>query len=204
MALVYDSGRHQYLNDGNPVPWSSVSNALEKHRALLAVRIEELTASLTQQTISAPSWRDGMRTAIKDAYISHYLAGRGGRNNMRSSDWGRIGGLLSSQYRYLNNFVNDILAGDMSEAAIVARARLYIESATQAAERAKAADRGLVLPAYPGDGTSECMANCKCEWSLIELDTRWEATWLLSAAEHCQTCIERARLWAPLIIEKDL
>ena len=121
---------------------------------------------------------------------------------MTQSDWGRVGGLLSNQYRYLDNFAQEIANGTLTEAQIGARSGLYVDSATQAFERAKAASRFLVLPNYPGDGTSLCMANDKCTWVIQEFDNRWEAYWTLSPAEHCQVCLDRATLWNPLVIMK--
>ena len=204
MPIVYDSGRHVYIEQpsNDIVQWSRVTSALSNHNNRLNARVDELANALSSQRITPQQWVNGMRATVKDAYIASYLAGKGGRNNMQPSDWGRVGGLLSNQYRYLNRFSSDIFDNELSEAQIAARARLYIASSTQAFERAKAADRSISLPAYPGDGTSECMANCKCDWSIIEFDDRWEASWMLSQAEHCDTCISRSTLWSPLIIMK--
>lgn len=61
----------------------------------------------------------------------------------------------------------------------------------------------LPLPAMPGDGTSQCLTNCRCKWEVRTLDEgagNWDAYWRLGQADHCQTCIERARQWAPLRI----
>jgi len=204
MPFAYDSVSYQYvdLDTGETVPWSDISRALERHKNSLYIRVEGLAEGFHDGSISRSEWLNGMRSAIKDAYVASYIAGKGGRSNMAQSDWGRIGGLLSAQYRYLGSFSDDLLSEDMSELQIAARSRLYISSSTQSFERGNAASRKLVLPAYPGDGTSECMANCKCSWAISEYSDHWEAIWALSAAEHCDTCVERSTLWAPLYISK--
>ena len=58
------------------------------------------------------------------------------------------------------------------------------------------------LPAYPGDGSSECMVNDKCYWD-VRLDIpngQVLATWVRTAAESCPTCIKRAVEWNPYTI----
>jgi hypothetical protein len=171
MPFAYDLESYQYIDlaTGSRVSWERINEALTRHRDALSDRVRNLAEGYVDGEISLTQWEDGMRSAIKDAYIVSYVAGKGGRSNMTQSDWGRIGGLLSSQYRYLSLFTDDIADGDMSEFQIGARSKLYIESSTQAFERGQAVVRGLVLPAYPGDGTSECMANCKCHWVISEI-----------------------------------
>ena len=55
---------------------------------------------------------------------------------MAAEDWGSIGGMLKEQYGWLKGFYQEVLAGDLSEAAIAMRARMYINSAREAYERA--------------------------------------------------------------------
>ena len=58
-----------------------------------------------------------------------------------------------------------------------------------------------MLPAWPGDGTTICLTNCKCRWSINILSIErgdYNATWRLGAAEHCRTCRQRARAWKKL------
>lgn len=49
---------------------------------------------------------------------------------------------------------------------------------------------------------SQCMQGCTCAWDVTELegDGNYDCTWVMGAAEHCQTCVERAQQWAPLQI----
>lgn len=144
-----------------------------------------------------------MREALRDTYSAAYMAGRGGRNAMTPSDWGKLGAMLKEQYKFLNDFAAEVAAGQLSEQQIAARAALYFNSATQATERGRSAARGLTLPAYPGDGSTECRSNCKCRLDIEETSTEWRVYWRLGAAEkHCTTCPERAATWAPLVVPK--
>lgn len=184
-------------------------------------RVADLAHALAEDAITVGEWEAAMREEIKTAYIEQYLLGRGGLGQMTQADWGSIGGMLGSdQYRFLNRFAAEIAAGELSEAQIIARARMYIASSKEAFERANARARGVPgeqLPAYPGDGSTICLTNCKCFWNHRRIEERgrtlrWESTWTLRPAEHCTSgdvdargrplgCIQRAQLWAPYVIE---
>ena len=167
------------------------------------VRTNALAAQIANGDITLQQWQIGMREVIKDTYINEYMLGAGGRNAMTQADWGRVGQMVRQQYEYVDNFARDIAAGRYSEAGIAARARMYPESASQAYERGNTESRGMPqLPAYPGDGSTQCLSNCKCRWTIKETDEAWECTWTLSPAEHCLDCLDRAQRWAPLTIAK--
>ena len=62
---------------------------------------------------------------------------------------------------------------------------------------------GLHLPAYPADGSAICKTRDRCEWLIepLNLDEgEYNATWTLGQAEHCPTCLQRAKEWNPLYI----
>jgi hypothetical protein len=85
--------------------------------------------------IPPESWYDTMRSEIKNQYITQYLTGIGGRNNMTQADWGRIGGMIADQYRYLERFYAEVQTGELSAEEIDRRARMYINSAREALSR---------------------------------------------------------------------
>ena len=156
-----------------------------------------------QSTAMFQQWVLEMRQQIKETYSNEYMLARGGRNNMTQADWGRVGAMVKRQYRYADGFARDIDAGKVSGGQIRTRARMYVDSATQAFERAKTESLGLpVLPAYPGDGQTVCRANCQCHWEIADVGDHWEATWQLGVAEHCPDCVQNAEQWAPLVVPK--
>lgn len=163
--------------------------------------IPGMVDDLLSNDITLSEWVLEMREAIKSAYIAQYVAARGGRFNMTSADWGRIGRMMApnGQYHYLNLFAQDIAAGGLSRAQIIARANMYLSSATQAAERGKAAAYGVSLPTYPGDGTQACLSNCQCWWEYVYVDGQLQCYWRLRSAEHCETCLSNAAEYAPYI-----
>jgi len=165
--------------------------------------MDGLTRQLLEHNITVQQWVLEMRQQVKDTYIAEYMLARGGRNNMTQADWGRLGGMLRDQYGYVNRFAQDIDAGKVSGGQIQTRARMYVDSATQAFERAKTESLGVPrLPQYPGDGQTVCRANCQCHLDIADADDHWEVTWVLGEAEHCPDCVDLSRSWTPLRVEK--
>lgn len=119
---------------------------------------ESLAEMVADQRLNVADWQRAMKDVVKHEHIAKYVAGRGGLESMTQADWGRIGGVLGKQYRYLAGFAQEIADGTLSEAQIRARAAMYVRSSRDSFERAKAAAMGAPeLPAYPGDGTTECL-----------------------------------------------
>jgi len=159
----------------------------------------ELARRLAQGDLTVDSWQRMMRTDVKDSFISQYVLGHGGRGSMTQADWGRVGAMVKEQYRYLDGFARAMADGELTEAQIANRAGMYHGSSTQAYERASALASGVPsLPAYPGDGSTQCHSNCRCHWDVRETDTGWDAYWIMdAAAENCPDCIRRSQEWAP-------
>jgi hypothetical protein len=112
----------------------------------------------------------------------------GGKANMTQANYGRVGGTLADEYRYLTNFANDILAGRVSEAQALARIQQYGNATQQSYWREWSTTRKLVnwhvnpgescggcldmeaqnphnpdtMDKYPGSGATECRGNCNC------------------------------------------
>ncbi len=89
---------------------------------------------------------------------------------------------VAEQLKYYDKFAAQ--AGDMSDAAIAARAQLYVGAIKATYGEA----RHPGLPFYPTEG-SECMTNCRCSW---QDDGDGAYTWVLDAKESCPTCLDRA------------
>ncbi len=99
--------------------------------------VSSLATFVYEGNISVNDWMNSMRQEIKDEYIRQYLSFAGGREAMTQADWGRIGGMLGEQYKYLDNFANDIASGKLTEAQINARSQMYINSAREAREKSR-------------------------------------------------------------------
>ena len=76
------------------------------------------------------------RAEIKQDYLTQYMLGIGGRDQMTPSDWGTVGRQLRDQYGYMDGFVKDLADGKLTEAQIQARMRMYVNASREAYEKA--------------------------------------------------------------------
>lgn len=201
---LYDAATQQYSDarTGSAITDEDLQGLRDEFLDGQQRRIETLMTELSEQRIALSYWENSMRSVIKDSHGVAYVLGRGGRNNMTPGDWGRIGRFVREQFTYLNDFARDIAGGQVSQAQAQARANLYVGSARAAMARgAAAAAGGLSLPAYPGDGSTPCLGNCRCWWRLNQTATEWQATWITVADQRsCEECLRRGQAWSPLSI----
>ena len=154
------------------------------------------------------AWFKAMQGDIRTSYVDGYVLGHGGRDTMTHADWGRLGAMTRKQYAYLQRFQADIIngrytdpeTGELNQRAIAARSQLYARSARQAYERGRVLGQGCPdLPAYPGDGSTECLANCRCLLDIRRTLIGWDCHWIVAGDEHsCETCESRGVQWSPL------
>jgi hypothetical protein len=163
---------------------------------------QEQAQRLTNGDINLQQWERQFRQRLKVIHGSQYEMGRGGSQVMTQADWGRVGAELRKQYQYLNRFVAEVAEGTVSPATIASRSALYVEASTASYERGRAAAHNLVLPAYPGDGGTRCVTNCRCHWRITEAEDAWNCYWTLGQAEHCADCVQRSQTWAPYTYPK--
>jgi hypothetical protein len=134
-----------------------------------------LAAQVAEGSISEEQWLGAMKREIKDAYITLYLAGIGGIDQMSPADWGSVGGMLKEQYKWLESFYESIIAGDLTESVIANRSRMYINSSREAFNRA--ALRSAIQRGFK--------------------EKRWA---MHSAVENCDDCIVLDGIgWIPIL-----
>ena len=161
----------------------------------------KLTDDLVNSRITVQEWVFEMRKRVRDVNSAQYMLARGGRNAMFQTDLDALSEIIKEQYDFLQQFGQEVRAGNLSANQITARSELYMESSTRAHEQAKAASYDIELPEYPADGNQICKARCRCRWEIDEKKDYIEAYWLLNvAAKHCDTCLSNAAKWAPYTI----
>jgi len=118
--------------NGLPVSLSRISRELDLLVDRYSDNFDNLSDRLAEGRLSIPEWQARMRREIKDLHKAQYIIGRGGRDKMTPSDWGRLGADLRwTHYDALDNFALQIADGDLTEAQIRARARLYANSSNK-------------------------------------------------------------------------
>jgi len=169
-----------------------------------ARRADELAKQLANGDIDLQAWRNGMADEISSLHLTADISGAGGLSNYTQADMQRVQRKVDEQLSYLDNWTNELRNMDeYNPDAIRSRAMLYGGNATSTVQNAYTQALGIGdLPAYPGDGTTQCLTNCKCAWKPVKLpgEGNWDVYWDLGIAEHCPTCKAREAAWNPLQI----
>lgn len=215
---IWDSDRLVYVDSdtGNEIPWENVDEKSGELIDSAYTTSDTFAENLVTDVFTIAMWERLMRAELKLSYIQQWLLGRGGVGEMDSNDWLEIVDLLNIQYGYLREFVTELVSESVTPGQLRNRSRMYFSSSRQAFEKGKGRALGWPrLPAYPGDGSTLCVTNCRCDWSIARRGDKWLCTWNLDsrpAVIHCSSldedgmgrpygCIERAVKWNPLVIE---
>jgi len=171
----------------------------------LQVRAESraISQAMIDGNTTVQRWLLDMQDMVRNTHTNQFMLGRGGVGMVNANDLRVVEQTITNQYSYLQNFANEVAAGNVSDGRLLARAQMYADAGTQSYERGVALAYGLpTLPNYPGDGATQCLSNCKCRWSVTEDEEAWYCYWVLGVAEHCDDCVANATRWAPLIVPK--
>jgi hypothetical protein len=120
-------GRYRRPN-GRFMSEKAVAALIDGRIANLGDSLKRFTRMLIDGNITIDQWQSSVREAIKNSHIQATVLGHGGKSGMGPAEYGRIGQRLRAEYRYLQGFASDILAGRVSPAMALARVQLYAES----------------------------------------------------------------------------
>jgi len=169
-------------------------------------QVQTLAEDLVNGRLSVDQWLDAMETEVEHLHTTAYTLYRGGLSEMGQEDLDLIQETVDAQNVFLEKWADELRTVDVSTLSpdtLAARARSYIGAVNQTIQQATTTSLGLPrLPAYPADGNTECLSFCKCSWKIEKLpgNGNWDCTWLLGDAEHCPGCIDRAKMYSPLMI----
>lgn len=188
---------------------------VQKNRAMLLSgqaqfnqTIDGLSQRLVDGTIDTDKWFAEFMTANRRVQLQAASASVGGQGNLGVQQLQVAQARLEEQRRYAEGFrdrLQDIIdSPDLSLRLkpIRSTSRMYGTSSNATYEVGFQLAIGIpALPAQPGVRT-KCLSNCKCRWVARKLEGNgnWDFFWRLAPAEHCETCLARARLFSPLQI----
>lgn len=174
-----------------PLPW-----LIARLTKLIAAATDALE---TQYPDGVAAWQAELSRQLARYSTASYMVGNGAPT-LTPPARAAVTKDIAVQVRFLGKFAVVVQDGKAWEKGWNARAAMYAESIKAPYWRGKT--KLLPLPAMPGDGTSQCLTRCKCAWDVQQLDgdNNYDARWVLSADESCQTCLQRAGDWAPLQI----
>ena len=107
---------YRNLTNGQWASRAQVQGWVTENIALAQNSVDSLATMMADDLIRVGDWQAVMRQQIKQSYIEQYITGKGGIEQMTQADWGSIGGQLSEQFSYLDNFAKEVAEGKLSEA----------------------------------------------------------------------------------------
>lgn len=167
------SRRYIDTRSGRFVAAGKVRGALDVAIRKSNREITALATQLRKGEITAQQWSLAMRQQIKAQQLASAAAARGGFAQMSPADYGRVGGQVARQYRYLNKFTKQITKGLPLDGKFMARAKLYGEAARgtyektarDVADESGAIEEKNIL--HPADHCAECMGLSAQGWQPI-------------------------------------
>lgn len=156
----------------------------------LASEITRHTDALLDGSVTPAEWRERMARSIITHQATSFMLGNDTKK-LTLADQRIIADANKFQLGFLDNFVDQIEAGEYDglDKQLRARAMLYAGAAKLPYEQGRT--RGVPLPYYPTE--TICRSNCGCSWQVIKLegDQNWDATWVKGRNDSCATCVER-------------
>lgn len=195
LRRFYNAARRVWMTaTGRVIPNADVLRTIQATIDGNQGTLEALTRQYFDGLISLRQWEAAAATEIKNAHLAQGMFARGGRDQMDPASWGRIGGTLADEYRYLRGLSEDMQAGRVTVGQAVQRIRQYGNNSGQSYWREWT--DGMDVPAswarlprlsrHPRDGSTICRGNCQCH-----LEQRPDGIyWIRTAAESCETCAE--------------
>ena len=125
----YDRKSGRYRDErGRFLSKASVGKLVDGRIDKLDVQLKRFTRMLSDGSITLDQWQGSVREALKTAHIQAATIGYGGKSEMGSAEYGRIGQRLRSEYTYLQGFARSLLDGRVSAPMALARIGLYAQS----------------------------------------------------------------------------
>lgn len=159
---TYNNTAQRWYNpaSGKFVAAATVTEEMRVHQQATYAVLDGVTRQLYMGHVSLEQWQMVVATELKDAHLAQAMFAVGGRRNMTAENYGRVGGTLADEYRYLNQFAIDIQNG-YSEAQALARIRQYGNATQQSYwreyELATPADEVIYWIRTPGESCSDCI-----------------------------------------------
>ena len=130
-GYVFDrrSGRYVREATGRFVSRSKIVDLLERSIQGRERRLYVGARRAVAGEISPSVWLSRTKTMLKRQYLQDAALAAGGWDRLTPADYGRIGGRIRGQYRYLATMAEGIRDGTISEAQAVSRMRMYVGEA---------------------------------------------------------------------------
>jgi hypothetical protein len=130
--MEFDQRSATYIDDaGQKISRGFVRFEAEIHAQSIASDLRKLTTTALDQSWDADRFEAQFISTLKDGYIRLAILGKGGKENMTPSDYGKIGASLKAQYKRLYGFTDAMVSGNVSIGQAGYRAAMYGNNSVQ-------------------------------------------------------------------------
>lgn len=138
MGYTYSpkSGRYRDTKSGRFVSRETLTTIRDTFAERVRGEMAKVADAFNAGHMSAADFKAAMRVTIKQSTVAAYEFGKGGKEQMTSRDYGKIGHSLREQYKYLDRFIAD--TPNLTPEGIAHRAQLYAETAIGGYEEGRA------------------------------------------------------------------
>lgn len=169
----------------------------------LSRTLEGLTKELSEEKLGVSSWESAFELALTQYHLAMYAHGAGIQvRDLTENDYDLVQSVLDRQKEFLKGFAQAWREGRYTNRLPTALHRTQMYADAVIGTWWMGNTRGWPLPAWPGDGTTQCKTHCNCSWHIEQLEGvgNADAYWGLGGTDHCQTCLQRSEDWSPLQI----
>jgi hypothetical protein len=161
--------------------------------------IGEQFHQLAEGLVSPAEWMDLFRRLLARYHLAAFMTGNESEV-VPARAWRGLVDVVNAQFEFLRGFKLEVQSDAEFQAGWEARAESYAGAIKVPYWQGRT--KVLPLPAMPAQGT-QCHNNCGCAWRVVVVNEKrgdYDAYWERHKDDSCQTCIERARQWAPVRI----
>ena len=175
--LQFDPKSYKYRNveTGQYVSNNEVQRVITGEVNRLSVRLKGHARLLVSGKIDIAEFQTRAALSLKESHLRNAIVGAGGKSNVSSIVYGKVGAELKKQYGYLSGFGEAIAVGELSERQIIARAASYAASSRTSFYHAEFTSRGTLgfyakrLLDPQSQHCESCINYQRLEWTLISL-----------------------------------
>jgi hypothetical protein len=162
--------RYRDLTSGQFISADDVHAVMQERIDTAFARFQDMTAGLADGSVDIGEFQEAVMVELRRAYTEMTALSYGGWDQVSQAGWGAIGAELKSEYQYLAGFMDEIAAGNLSEAQIAARLDQYANGIWGAYENSK----------------TDAMGEAGYDEEIRDLE---------AGAEHCEDCLAAAGHW---------
>ena len=164
-------GRYIDTRTRRMVPWSEVRGALDAAIDSSSRTVNTLSQQLREGAISLEQWRGQVQQELRQVHLASVALAKGGHAQLTQADYGRVGGLVAREYRYLEAFTRQIENGQQPlDGRFLQRSEQYTKAGRETyhrQERVEQARRGFDEERsirHADDSCGECIAEEERGW----------------------------------------